>query len=204
MHELAPGLLYAPGFLDRCRQIALLASVREVLRVAPLFTPTMPRTGKKLSVAMTNCGPLGWITDRGGGYRYQASHPVTGAPWPNIPRIAQDAWRTLAPHCDPPEACLVNYYAAAARMALHQDRDEDDFTAPVVSLSLGDTGLFRFGGTQRKGPTQSLKLRSGDALVLGGAARLAFHGIDRIFAGSSTLVAEGGRFNLTLRRVTKR
>lgn len=201
--ELARGLRYAPGFLDRGRQAALLAAVREVLRVAPLFTPTMPRTGKKLSVAMSNCGPLGWISDRAGGYRYEARHPTTGAHWPDIPQIAQDAWQVLAEHPDPPQACLVNFYAAGARMALHQDRDEVDFTAPIVSLSLGDTCLFRFGGNERNGPTQSLKLHSGDALVIGGASRLAFHGVDRILAGTSTLLAEGGRFNLTLRRVTK-
>lgn len=192
-----------PGFLDRGRQVALLAAMREVLRAAPLFSPTMPRTGKKLSVAMSNCGPLGWVSDRDGGYRYQARHPVTGAPWPDIPQIAQDAWQALAEHRDPPQACLVNFYAAGARMALHQDRDEADFTAPVVSLSLGDSCLFRFGGIERNDPTQSLKLHSGDALVIGGASRLVFHGVDRILPGSSTLLAEGGRFNLTLRRVTK-
>jgi alkylated DNA repair protein (DNA oxidative demethylase) len=203
VHELARGLRYVPGFLDRGRQVALLAAMREVLRAAPLFSPTMPRTGKKLSVAMSNCGPLGWVSDRDGGYRYQARHPVTGAPWPDIPQIAQDAWQALAEHRDPPQACLVNFYAAGARMALHQDRDEADFTAPVVSLSLGDSCLFRFGGIERNDPTQSLKLHSGDALVIGGASRLVFHGVDRILPGSSTLLAEGGRFNLTLRRVTK-
>ena len=191
-----------PGFLDRGRQVALLASVREVLRAAPLYSPTMPRTGKKLSVAMSNCGPLGWVSDRDG-YRYQARHPVTDEPWPEIPPIALDAWRSLAAYPDPPQACLVNFYAAGARMALHQDRDEADFTAPIVSLSLGDSCLFRFGGIERSGPTQSLKLHSGDALVIGGASRLVFHGVDRIAPGSSTLLAEGGRFNLTLRRVTK-
>jgi alkylated DNA repair protein (DNA oxidative demethylase) len=204
VHELARGLLYAPGFLDRDRQAALVAALREVLRKAPLFTPAMPRTGKKFSVAMTNCGELGWVSDRDGGYRYQALHPVTGAPWPDIPQIAREAWKALAGYPDPPQACLVNFYAADARMALHQDRDEADFTAPVVSLSLGDSCLFRFGGTQRKGPTQSLKLHSGDALVLAGDSRLAFHGVDRILPGSSTLLGEGGRFNLTLRRVTMR
>jgi alkylated DNA repair protein (DNA oxidative demethylase) len=198
---LAPGLIYAPGFLDRPQQDALVAVLREVLREAPLFTPTMKRSGKIFSVAMTNCGPLGWLSDRDGGYRYEASHPVTGRPWPAIPEIALEAWRALADYPTPPEACLVNYYAPAARMALHQDRDEADFAAPVLSLSLGCSCLFRFGGTMRNGPTRSLRLHSGDALVLGGPSRLVFHGVDRIFPGSSTLLPEGGRFNLTLRRV---
>jgi alkylated DNA repair protein (DNA oxidative demethylase) len=154
-----------------------------------------------MSVKMTNCGPLGWMTDAAG-YRYQAAHPETGRPWPPMPDILLRAWADLGGYPHPPEACLINYYAADARMGLHQDRDEQDFAAPVVSLSLGDTGLFRIGGTRRKDPTQSFRLASGDAVVLGGAARLAFHGIDRIVPGTSTLLAEGGRINLTLRRVT--
>src|SRR5262249_60361523 len=102
-----------------------------------------------------------------------------------------------------PEACLINVYAPTARMGLHQDRDEEDFAAPVVSLSLGDTCLFRVGGTRRSDPTRSFRLTSGDAVVLGGDARLAFHGGDRIMPGTSTLLPEGGRINLTLRRVRK-
>ena len=129
-------------------------------------------------------------------------HPETGRPWPPIPALALRAWRDLAAYALPPEACLVNLYDAGARMGLHQDRDEADFEAPVVSLSLGDTALFRWGGTERRGPTRSIRLASGDAIVLGGAARLAFHGIDRVIGGSSTLLADGGRINLTLRRVT--
>ena len=137
------------------------------------------------------------------GYRYQPAHPETGRPWPPMPEIVLDAWATLSGYPHPPEACLVNYYAPGARMGLHQDRDEADFSAPVVSLSLGDEALFRVGGTRRNDPTRSFRLRSGDAVVLGGDARLAFHGIDRVIAGTSTLLSEGGRLNLTLRRVTK-
>jgi alkylated DNA repair protein (DNA oxidative demethylase) len=103
----------------------------------------------------------------------------------------------------PPEACLVNYYADTAKMGLHQDKDEEDFAAPVVSVSLGDTGIFRVGGRLRKDPTRKLELKSGDVVVLGGEDRLAYHGIDRVLPGTSDLVAEGGRFNLTLRRVTR-
>lgn len=199
--ELAPGLRYVPGYLDRAAQAALLADIHAVLRAAPLFQPVMPRTGTPFSVRMTNCGALGWVSDRVG-YRYAAAHPATGRPWPAMPAAVRAAWDDLAEHDRAPEACLVNYYAAGAKMGLHQDRDEEGFAAPVLSLSLGDTALFRFGGTERRGPTKSVRLESGDALVLGGAARLVFHGVDRIVAGSSTLLPEGGRFNLTVRRVS--
>jgi len=199
---LVPGVTLTPGYLDRAAQGALLAAVRAVIAAAPLFTPRMPRSGKPMSVKMTNCGPLGWVTDEARGYRYQATHPETGAPWPPIPDIILQAWRDLARYPHPPEACLVNYYAPTARMGLHQDKDEQDLAAPVVSLSLGDTGLFRVGGRSRSEATRSVRLACGDAVVLGGAGRLAFHGVDRILPDTSTLLAEGGRFNLTLRRVS--
>ena len=199
--ELAPGLRYVPGYLDRDNQAELLDALRGLLRTAPLFQPTMPRTGTPFSVRMSNCGSLGWVSDRVG-YRYTTTHPATGAAWPAMPSLVQRAWHDLTGYEHAPEACLVNYYTADARMGLHQDRDEEDFVAPVLSLSLGDTARFRYGSNERRGPTRSVKLASGDALVLGGVARLAFHGVDRIMAGSSTLLAEGGRFNLTVRRVT--
>jgi alkylated DNA repair protein (DNA oxidative demethylase) len=151
---------------------------------------------------MTNCGALGWVSDEAG-YRYQPTHPETGEPWPPMPGIILQAWEDLVDYPHPPEACLINYYAPAAKMGLHQDRDEQDFAAPVVSLSLGDACVFRVGGMRRRDPTRALRLASGDALVLGGNARLAFHGVDRILAGTSMLLPEGGRINLTLRRVTR-
>jgi DNA oxidative demethylase len=194
------GLELRPGYLDRASQEALLAAVRAAICQAPLFTPTMPRTGQPFSVRMTNCGPLGWVSDAAG-YRYQPTHPTTGRPWPPIPELALRAWRDLGGYTAAPEACLINVYAPTARMGLHQDRDEQDFAAPVVSLSLGDTCLFRIGGTRRSDPTRSFRLTSGDGIVLGGEARLAFHGVDRIITGTSTLLPEGGRINLTLRRV---
>ena len=200
--EIVPGLRHYPLYLDRAGQEALCEDVRAVLALAPLFQPRMPRTGKALSVAMSNCGALGWVSDERG-YRYQPTHPETGAPWPAMPARLLQAWAELAPGAPPPEACLINLYGATARMALHQDRDEEDFSAPVVSLSLGDTALFRIGGSTRGGPTRSFRLASGDAMTLGGPGRLAFHGVDRIYAGSSTLLAEGGRINLTMRRVTR-
>lgn len=196
-----PGFRFIPGYLDRAGQLELLAALRGVIAAAPLYTPRMPQSGKPFSVRMTNCGPLGWVSDIGG-YRYQPTHPETGTPWPPFPPIVRKAWDDLSNFPRPPEACLVNHYAANTRMGLHQDKDEADLSAPVVSLSLGDTALFRIGGATRKGPTQSLRLSSGDAVVLGGESRLAFHGVDRILNGTSALLGEGGRFNLTLRRVT--
>jgi alkylated DNA repair protein (DNA oxidative demethylase) len=194
---------YFPQKLGRDEQVALLGALRTVIAEAPLFTPTMPRSGKPMSVRMTNCGPLGWVTDKERGYRYQATHPVSGRPWPGMPQMLLDLWREVARYPAPPEACLVNYYAGAAKMGLHQDRDEEDFDAPVVSVSLGDSAIFRAGGRTRRDPTRTYELRSGDVVVLGGEERLAFHGIDRILPGTSELLAEGGRLNLTLRRVTK-
>jgi alkylated DNA repair protein (DNA oxidative demethylase) len=197
-----PGLHYVPGYLSSAEQRNLLSAVQRVLAQAPLFSPCMPRTGKPLSVRMSNCGPLGWVSDVTG-YRYQATHPETGRLWPDIPEVILRAWRELADYPLPPEACLINFYASTARMGLHQDRDEEDFAAPVVSLSLGASCLFRVGGKQRNDRTHSFRLASGDAVVLGGESRLIFHGVDRIIPGTSTLLPEDGRINLTLRRVRK-
>jgi alkylated DNA repair protein (DNA oxidative demethylase) len=199
---LAEGIRHLPGHLDREAQETLLEDIRTAVEAAPLYVPTMPKSGKPMSVRMTNCGTLGWVTDRDGGYRYQPQHPVTGEPWPPIPARLMALWREVADYPHPPQACLVNFYSDSARMGLHQDRDEEDFSAPVVSVSLGDDCLFRVGGTRRSDPTVSVRLASGDVVVLGGTGRLAFHGVDRIYPGTSTLLKKGGRINLTLRRVT--
>ena len=199
MQSLPAGIRFIPAALDPEAQRALLDDIRAVVAQAPLFTPAMPRTGKEMSVRMTNCGTLGWVTDKERGYRYQPLHPVTGKPWPPMPPLLLDLWNQWADWPHPPEACLVNFYGPEARMGLHQDRDEADLSAPVLSVSLGDDALFRIGGTERGGRTRSLWLRSGDVLVLEGPSRLAFHGIDRIRPGSSDLVPGGGRVNLTLR-----
>jgi alkylated DNA repair protein (DNA oxidative demethylase) len=196
-------LEYLPGKLKDAEQATLLDALRAVMEEAPLFTPTMPRSGTPMSVRMTNCGPLGWVTDKERGYRYQATHPVTRKPWPAMPEALLELWREVARYPVPPEACLVNYYVGDAKMGLHQDKDEEDFAAPVVSVSLGDSAIFRVGGLNRKDPTAALELKSGDVVVLAGGDRLAFHGIDRILPGTSDLLPEGGRLNLTLRRVTK-
>jgi DNA oxidative demethylase len=195
------GFRLISGYLDPPAQDALAAAVAAVLERAPLYTPRMPGSGKPFSVRMSNFGALGWVSDEAG-YRYQPTHPETGRPWPPIPRILLEAWQDLADYPHPPEACLVNFYGPATRMGLHQDRDEQDFSAPVLSLSLGDACLFRVGGLRRNDPTRSIRLQSGDALVLGGEARLAFHGVDRVLAGSSTVLPQRGRINLTMRRVT--
>ena len=198
--EIAPGALWFRGALSRAAQEALAADIRAVVAEAPLFAPAMPRTGKPFSVRMTNCGPLGWVSDASG-YRYQSFHPDTRRPWPVLPHALLDLWRAYAGYDALPEACLVNFYDGTARMGLHQDRDEADLVAPVLSVSLGDTCLFRIGGPERKDPTRPVRLQSGDVLRLGGQSRLAFHGVDRVMAGSSTLLDGGGRLNLTLRRV---
>ncbi|RME15815.1 MAG: alpha-ketoglutarate-dependent dioxygenase AlkB [Alphaproteobacteria bacterium] len=186
------------GFLDEAAQRALLGEVRQVVRAAPMFSPRTPG-GKPLSVQMTSAGRYGWYSDRQG-YRYLPHHP-SGTPWPEIPPEALDIWRTLFPAARAPDCCLVNLYRDGARMGLHQDRDEADFSQPVLSISLGDAALFRIGGPERRGPTRSVWLESGDVLALTGPSRLAFHGIDRIRFGSSRLLAGGGRLNLTLRVV---
>ena len=166
---------------------------------APFYRPLMPGSGKAFSVEESNFGPLGWVSDQAG-YRYQETHPVTGKPWPAMPQTLLALWDQIAAS-EPPQCCLVNLYRKGARMGLHQDKDEAALSAPVVSISLGDDALFRIGGADRKDPTKSLKLQSGDVVMFGGPARLAYHGIDRIFPGTSTLIPGGGRINLTLRRV---
>lgn len=199
MLTLKPGLRLHKTALDRAGQEALLGELREILREAPLFRPTMPRSGKALSVRMSNCGALGWVSDISG-YRYQQTHPETGQPWPPMPERILGLWRDYAEFAGDPDACLINYYDAQAKMGAHQDRDEIDFSAPILSVSLGDSCRFRHGGDSRGGPTEAIRLDSGDILVFGGPARKMFHGVDKIFSGTSTLLAPPGRINLTLRR----
>lgn len=201
MATLANGIRHFPDYLDRRAQEHLVELIRSVVAEAPLYTPEMPGTGKPMSVRMTNCGSLGWVTDRDKGYRYQPFHPATKKSWPAMPPELLDLWEKLVDYPKPPEACLINFYSDDAKMGLHQDKDENDFAAPVLSVSLGNSCLFRVGGLNRKDPTGSFRLASGDVVVLGGEGRLAFHGVDRIYAGTSTLLRNGGRINLTLRRV---
>jgi DNA oxidative demethylase len=199
---MTPGLRYLPGHLSLEDQQKLVETLRAAVAEAPLITPFMPRTGRPFTVRMTNLGALGWVSDRAG-YRYQAHHPETGKPWPPIPEMVLDVWRQVSGYLHEPEACLVIFYHGGAKMGLHRDEDEEDFSAPVVSISLGDTAVFRMGGPERGGKTETLKLSSGDVLVMGGQSRLCYHGIDRVLTGTSTLLKDDGRINLTLRRVTK-
>jgi alkylated DNA repair protein (DNA oxidative demethylase) len=191
-----------PGLIGRAEQEALRDAVFARMRQAPLYIPRMPKSGAPMSVRMTNFGPLGWVTDKERGYRYQDTHPETGKSWPDIPERVLELWSELTAYPAPPEACLVNYYESDARMGLHVDSDEEAWDAPVLSLSLGDTAIFRIGGTLRSDPTRSVRLASGDVCLLGGAARRAYHGVDRVLPGTSRLLPKGGRINLTLRRVT--
>lgn len=187
------------GYLSPGQQVDVLGAIRAVARAAPFYRPVTPG-GRQMSVRMTAAGDFGWVTDRSG-YRYEPRHPQ-GMDWPPIPEAVRAIWDDVAPGARAPECCLVNYYGEGARMGLHQDRDEADFAQPVVSVSLGDAGLFRIGNVEKGGRTESVWLESGDVVVLGGAARLVHHGVDRIRFGSSSLLPDGGRINLTLRVVT--
>lgn len=185
-----------PGALNVKAQADLVGAVFARLEAAPLYQPKTPG-GRPFSVSMSNFGPLGWVSDRNG-YRYQATHPQTGRTWPDIPPALLDLWEATVGGPRRPDACLVNLYRAGAKMGLHQDKDEADLSAPVLSVSLGDAALFRIGSAEG-GRTVTLRLDSGDVCALTGPARLARHGVDRVLAGSSRLIPGGGRLNLTLR-----
>lgn len=195
------GFRFLPEYFPPTAQKALVSEILAILETNPLYTATMPRSGKPMSVRMTNLGPLGWVSDIRG-YRYQSNHPFTDKPWTPIPQSLLGLWNDVADYIAPPQACLVNWYSADSRLGLHVDADETADDAPVVSVSLGSRALFRLGCLERSGPTRSMRLASGDVVVLGGKARRAYHGVDRIYPDSSTLIPGGGRLNLTLRRVT--
>jgi len=192
------GFRLYPAKVEVAEQRELTAAVMEGMAEAPAFRPTVPG-GAVMSVEMTNFGALGWVSDAHG-YRYQDRHPLTGLPWPAIPQILLRLWSELVDDRVEPDCCLVNLYRGKARLGLHQDRDEADFSWPVLSVSLGDTAIFRLGGPVRRAPSSTLRLSSGDVCLLAGSARLAHHGIDRVIGGSSQLIPGGGRLSLTLRR----
>lgn len=187
-------------------QRAMLDDVARVIADAPLFRPQMP-TGPYMINSLTNCGAYGWTSDKRG-YRYEATHPDTGKPWPAIPgavlSIAQAAARDAGFGVFEPDACLVNVYAADGRLSLHRDYDESDFKWPIVSFSFGNDAVFLMGGLKRSDKTQALTLHSGDVMVFGGPSRLRYHGVKRLRPGTSPLsnavLPVGGRINLTLRR----
>lgn len=195
------GFAHLPLYFTPKEQAELIVSVKKAAETAPFYQPTMPLTGTPLSVVMSNFGPLGWITDREGGYRYEPNHPKTNAPWPPLPDLLVRLWQDVTDWPDLPEACLINWYREGSKMGAHVDRDELAVNAPVVSVSLGDPALFRIGGPQRGGPTHGVKLFSGAVVVMGGASRQCYHGVSKIYYGESALVPKGGRINLTMRRV---
>jgi alkylated DNA repair protein (DNA oxidative demethylase) len=196
------GFQLFPGHLTAEAQHALAEAAFQAADDGPFYQPMTPM-GRPMSVEMTNFGTLGWVTDVEG-YRYERRHPFTGRRWPAMPPALLELWRALSGAPADADCCLVNLYREGARMGLHQDRDETDFSFPVLSVSLGDTAVFRLGGPTRAAPSRTLRLASGDVCVLGGEARLAFHGVDRILAGSSRLIPGGGRLNLTMRRAGPR
>ena len=196
--DIIRGVSIWRAHLSPADQEAMLADLRAVVAAAPFVAPVTP-AGRPMSVRMTSAGRWGWVSDRGG-YRYAPVHP-SGRAWPAIPGSVLAVWQDLTGLSRLPDCCLINLYRDAARMGLHQDRDEADFSWPVLSVSLGDDALFRIGHVARGGTTQSVWLHSGDVLVMADAARLVHHGVDRIRPGSSTLLQGGGRLNLTLRVV---
>jgi alkylated DNA repair protein (DNA oxidative demethylase) len=197
------GIGIYPGYLNEVAQAALVADLEEAFCAAPPYRPLMPRTRKPWSIRQTNMGELGWVS-RPDGYGYSSTNEVNGLVWPAIPAALLALWADLAGYPAPPQCCLVNLYEEPkARMGLHRDEDEQALDAPVVSLSLGDTCVFRVGGFARGDKSKSFRLSSGDVLVIGGASRLRFHGVDRVISGTSRLILGGGRINLTLRRVTR-
>jgi alkylated DNA repair protein (DNA oxidative demethylase) len=197
---MAEGAVLLRGFAKPSEE-TLLAALREIVREAPfrrMFTPG----GHQMSVAMTNCGHAGWVTDPHG-YRYDGADPESGKPWPEMP----ESFRELALHAAEeagfsgftPDACLINRYAPGARMSLHQDKDEKDYAAPIVSVSLGLPAVFMFGGAKRSDKTQRHRLQHGDVVVWGGPSRLFFHGVAPLADGEHPLLGRQ-RINLTFRK----
>ena len=201
MEEFPQGFAHYPSYFSPPEQQALITAVKEGVEQAPFYIPRMPRTGQPLSVAMSNFGSLGWVTDKEGGYRYDPVHPKTKAPWPDIPLALLDLWQDVTDFPQDPEACLINWYREGNKMGAHIDNDEREARAPIVSVSLGDPALFRIGGPIRGGSTKGLKLFSGDVVVMSGESRFCYHSVSKIFYGQSALVPRGGRINLTMRRV---
>lgn len=196
---LVAGASLLRGFA-RSRGRLLEAEIEGVLRTAPLRHMLTP-AGRSMSVAMSNCGSAGWVTDRGG-YRYERHDPASGRPWPPMPSCFRELAREAAARGGfegfDPDACLINCYAPGARMSLHQDRDERDLAAPIVSVSLGLPAIFLLGGERRSDRPQRIVLEHGDVLVWGGPARLRFHGVLPVAPPREGTAAV--RFNLTLRK----
>ena len=197
---LGPGATLLRGFA-RKRDRALLAAIEEIAALAPFRRMVTPG-GFEMSVAMTNCGAAGWVTDRTG-YRYQAQDPQSGAPWPSMPpgflALADQAATAAGFASFVPDACLINRYEPGTKLSLHQDKDEADYAHPIVSVSLGLPATFQFGGPKRGDPVRKVALEHGDVVVWGGPSRLFHHGVLTLKSGEHPLTGRR-RFNLTLRR----
>jgi len=201
MDDFPQGFTHYPLYFDAAQQHALIEAVREGVKQAPFFIARMPRTGTPMSVALSNFGTLGWVSDKERGYRYEPVHPVSGEPWAPMPKLLLDLWDEVTGYPVEPECCLINWYKDGAKMGAHIDNDEQDAKAPVVSISLGDPAMFRMGGSERGGPTKGIKLFSGDVVVMAGESRFCYHSVSKVYYGESALVPRGGRINLTMRRV---
>lgn len=201
------GLSLYVDYLTVAQQKALLQVLSDSVITCPLYQAVSPYSGKGLGPKMTNLGELGWYSDEQG-YRYQKNHPVTCEPWAPIPDVLLDIWQAVSDYPKPPQCCLVNYYDQPdSKLGLHKDHDEETFDPPIVSISLGDSCMFRMGLTDKKTPTRSFRVDSGAVMVMGKQARLAYHGVDRILYGQTSILQSyspfaQGRVNLTLRRVT--
>jgi len=198
--ELAPGAFLLRGFA-LADEAALLSALQTVTAVAPFRNMLTPGC-YRMSVAMTNCGTLGWVTDRTG-YRYDVADPESGKKWPAMPRAFQRLARSAAEEAGfaefSPDACLINRYEAGTKLSLHQDKDERDFSQPIVSVSLGIPAVFLFGGGKRSEPTLRVPLTHGDVVVWGGPARLRFHGVVPLKEAEHALLGKQ-RINLTFRK----
>ncbi len=199
---LPSGFILRPNCLDLATQNAVWAAIQDIEAAAPLRR-LMTKTGKFTSAAMTNCGQAGWWSDAKG-YRYETRDPQTAAPWPPMPDVFWTAVK-LAARQSPwpmfsPDACLINFYTAGAKMGLHQDRDEKDFNQPIITICLGDDADFLVGGPNRSDKTAAVVVRSGDAMIMGGEGRLYFHGIRKIYPGTSPLPNIAGRYSLAFRK----
>ncbi len=198
------GFFHFKSKISLKQQQEILEAVRTVVGEAPLFVPTMPQRGTLFGYRMTNCGQLGWVSDRSG-YRYQTIHPVTGSPFPTIPQVIQKLAIALANEAGwsnfKPESCLINFYQKGEKLGLHQDNSEQNLQPPIISISLGDAGIFLLGGKERTALPKKYILQSGDCLVMAGKSRLYFHGFAGIMPNTSSLLKNGGRINLTIRQV---